>query len=158
MEVEFLKQLSHFNLVRVPKYINNKIQECALSHLKLKDMGQLRDRMEGQMYYNNLRNNILTEYALESILFKSSFDWARRMNINYKRKAYCVDGFNIELITFGKDTLPRIKLSKTNLYILGRANEDSKVYKGQVRNIPLSKRLSTKSSASMWTQNIHSSS
>lgn len=128
MKVEFLKQLPHFNIVKVPKYINSKIQECALNHLKLKDMGQLRDRMEGQMYYDKLRNNILTEYALENILFKSSFDWEKRMNKSYKRKAYSIDGFNINLITFSKGNYPKISLNHTNLCIMGRATEDSKVY------------------------------
>lgn len=128
MEIEFLKQLSHFNLVKVPKYINGKIQECALNHLNLRDMGQLRDRMEGQMYYNKLKNNILTEYAFESILFKSSFDWEKRMIKNYKRKAYTIAGFNIHLITFNKGNFPKISIDNTNLYIMGRATEDSKVY------------------------------
>ncbi|MCK0179107.1 hypothetical protein MWU50_07385 [Flavobacteriaceae bacterium S0862] len=128
MEVEFLKQLSHFSIVRVPKYISGKIQECALNHLNLKDMGKLRDRMEGQMYYNKLMNNILTEYALENILFKSSFDWDKRMNKSYKRKVYSIDGFNIHLITFNSDNYPKISIDHTNLCIMGSATVDSKVY------------------------------
>lgn len=128
MELEFIQQLSHFNIVKVPRYINNKIQECALSHLKLKDMGQLRDRMEGQMYYNKLRNNILTEYALENILFKSSFDWDKRMNKNYKRKAYSIEGFNINLMTISKHTFPKISLTQDNFYIIGVSDKDFKVY------------------------------
>lgn len=128
MGIEFLKQIPHFKTVKVPKYITGKIQECALNHLNLKDMGQLRDRMEGQMYYNKLRNNILSEYAFENILFKSPFDWDKRMNKNYKRKPYSIEGFSISLITFKTNNYPKISLNHTNLCVMGVATEDSKVY------------------------------
>ncbi len=118
----------NFKKLNTKRPITGKIQECALNHLNLKDMGQLRDRMEGQMYYNKLRNNILCEYAFEKILFKSSFDWDKRMNKNYKRKPYFIEGFNIHLLTFSTDNFPKISLDHTNLCVLGRATEDSKVY------------------------------
>ena len=54
-----LNQLTYFKRVSVPKYIESKIQMTALKHLDLSDMGKLRDRMEGQLYYNKLRTDIL---------------------------------------------------------------------------------------------------
>ncbi|WP_299902090.1 hypothetical protein [uncultured Aquimarina sp.] len=128
MEKEFLNQISHFKIIKVPKYTSLEIQRCALHHLNLKDMGQLRDRMEGQMYYDKLRNDILTEFAFENLLLKSTYDWSKRMNKNYKRKIYPIDGFNIRLITFSDKVYPKISLEHTNLCVFGRATNDSKVY------------------------------
>ncbi|QCX40044.1 hypothetical protein FF125_16925 [Aureibaculum algae] len=128
MAIEFIKQISHFKTVKVPIYINVKIQECALNHLNLKDMGQLRDRMEGQMYYNKLRSNIMSEFALENILFKTSFDWDKRMDKSYKRKPYSIEDFKVHLITFNTNNFPKISVAHTNLCIMANATEDSKVY------------------------------
>jgi len=128
MEKEFLNQISHFKIIKVPKYTSLEIQKCALHHLNLKDMGQLRDRMEGQMYYDKLRNDILTEFAFENLLSKSTYDWSKRMNKNYKRKIYHIGEFNIRLITFSEKNYPKISLDHTNLCVFGRATADSKVY------------------------------
>jgi hypothetical protein len=128
MEIEFLNQIKYFKTIKVPKYISVEIQKCALQHLDLKDMGQLRDRMEGQMYYDKLRNDILTEFAFENLLLKNSYDWSKRMNKNYKRKIYNISGFKIRLISFSDNNYPKLSLDPTNLYIFGRATVDSKVY------------------------------
>lgn len=128
MEIEFLNQVSYFNIFKVPKYISREIQKCALNHLGLKDMGQLRDRMEGQMYYDNLKNDILVEFAFENLLLKSTYDWNKRMNKNYKRKIYNVDEFNLRLITFSDNNYPKISVDHTDLCVFGRATEGSKVY------------------------------
>jgi hypothetical protein len=128
MEIEFLNQISHFEIIKVPKYISLEIQRCALQHLNLKDMGELRDRMEGQTYYDKLRYDILTEFAFENLLLKSAFDWNKRKNKNYKRKLYHIAEFNISLITFSEMNYPKINIDQTNLWVFGRATADSKVY------------------------------
>lgn len=128
MEKEFLNQISHFKTIKIPKYISLEIQKCALHHLTLRDMGQLRDRMEGQMYYNKLRNDILTEFAFENLLLKSTYDWSKRMNKHYKRKIYHIGEYNIRLITFSDKNYPKISIDYTNLCVFGRATADSKVY------------------------------
>lgn len=128
MEKEILDQLEHFKIVKVPRYLTDKIQSCALNHLNLKDMGQLRDRMEGQLYYDKLKDDILAEYAFEKLCSKTTFDWDKRMNKRYKRKSYIIQDLKIQLITFNPLKMPKISLEHTNLCILVWVLENSKVY------------------------------
>ena len=83
-----LSQLTHFKRVNIPKYIESKIQATALKHLDLSDMGKLRDRMEGQVYYSKLRTDIFSEFAFENIIGIRNFDWEKRSVKSFKRKKY----------------------------------------------------------------------
>lgn len=105
-----LNQLTHFNRVNIPKYIESKIQSTALVHLDLSDMGKLRDRMEGQSYYNKLRTDIVAEFAFENIIGIRSFDWEKRNYKGFKRKKYFFENKQLNLITFENESLPRISI------------------------------------------------
>ena len=84
MNKVILNQLTHFKRVNIPKYIESKIQMTALNHLNLTDMGKLRDRMEGQIYYSKLRTDIFSEFAFENLIGIRKFDWEKR-----SIKSYC---------------------------------------------------------------------
>lgn len=103
-----LNQLAHFKRVNVPKYIESKIQSTALTHLELNDMGKLRDRMEGQSYYNKLRTDIVAEFAFENIIGIRNFDWEKRSLKNYKRKKYFFENKELNIVAFENDNLPKI--------------------------------------------------
>ena len=105
-----------FTTITAPRYILTKIQECALVHLGLKDMFKLRDRMEGQLYYDRLKSDIWSEYAFEKTIGKS-FDWEKRKNKGYKRKYYQFQNKSIQLIHFNSEFPPRI-ISNTTDYIV----------------------------------------
>lgn len=131
-----LKQLTYFNRVNVPKYIESKIQMTALNHLDLSDMGKLRDRMEGQSYYNKLKTDIYAEFAFESIIGIRNFDWEKRSIKSFKRKKYIFDNKELNIILFENENFPKINTEQINNYIFAYVNMDNRV---------LLSRLATKS-------------
>ena len=136
MNKVILKQLSYFNRVNVPKYIESKIQMTALIHLDLADMGKLRDRMEGQSYYNILKADIVAEFAFENIIGIRSFDWEKRSIKSYNRKKYMFDNKELYIILFENENFPKINTENITNYIFAYVNMDNRV---------LLSRLATKS-------------
>ena len=47
-------KLKSFPFIRYSRYQIKDIDKLILSHLNLSDMGKLRDRFEGQSFYDNL--------------------------------------------------------------------------------------------------------
>lgn len=131
-----LKQLTYFNRVNVPKHVESKIQMTALNHLDLSDMGKLRDRMEGQSYYNKLKTDIFAEFAFESIIGIRNFDWEKRSRKSYKRKIYIFENKELNIILFENENFPKINTEQINNYIFAYVNMDNRV---------LLSRLATKS-------------
>lgn len=134
MNNNLIQHIHLFTSFNVPRYITMEIQKCALHHLKLNDMGKLRDRMEGQQYYDNLKNDILTEYVFESLLYKRPYCWDKRMNKDYKRKIYNINNHRIRLISLRKGNYPKISLDHTDICVMGFAVEDTKVYLSGLAN------------------------
>jgi hypothetical protein len=122
-----LSQLTYFERVSIPKYIESKIQMTALKHLDLPDMGKLRDRMEGQLYYNKLRTDIVAEYAFESIIGLRNFDWEKRGIKNYKRKKYVFQNKELNIISFEHENLPKISTDHVNNCLFVYVSADSRV-------------------------------
>jgi hypothetical protein len=118
MNLSILKYQDSFKLVKTPRYIDLKIQECALSHLNLKDMGQLRDKLDGQSYYNSLRRDIIAEYAFEKVLGIQPFDWNKRLSKAYQRKQYKFGDDQIAIVTFQGLDLPKLPYSSKNHVVL----------------------------------------
>ena len=131
-----LKQLTYFNRINVPKYIEAKIQMTALNHLDLSDMGKLRDRMEGQSYYNKLKTDIFAEFAFESIIGIRNFDWEKRSVKSFKRKKYIFENKELNIILFEDENFPKINTEHISNYIFAYVNMDNRV---------LLSRLATKS-------------
>lgn len=131
-----LKQLTYFNRVNVPKYIESKIQMTALNHLDLSDMGKLRDRMEGQSYYNKLKTDIVAEFAFESIIGIRNFDWEKRNIKSFERKKYIFENKELNIILFENENFPKINTEHINNYIFAYVNIENRV---------LLSRLATKS-------------
>lgn len=102
-----IRQLQYFKKVFVPKTIEPRIQECAINHLKVRDIGKLRDKYEGQRYYDILRLDIISEYVFEKHLSLGDFDWESRLSKNYKRKSYQFEGQEINLVNFSIGTFPK---------------------------------------------------
>jgi len=122
-----LSQLSCFTRVNIPKYIEAKIQIIALKHLDLPDMGKLRDRMEGQLYYSKLKNDIFSEYAFESSIGIKNFDWEKRSIKNYERKKYIFGDKILNIISFDNDNLPQISAENFTNCIFVHVNTDNRV-------------------------------
>lgn len=131
-----IRQLTYFRRVSVPRYIESKIQMIALKHLDLPDMGKLRDRMEGQLYYNKLRTDIVAEYAFENIIGIRNFDWKKRCIKTFKRKKYIFDNKELNIISFENENLPKISAEYVNNCVFVYVNIDNRV---------LLSRLATKS-------------
>lgn len=127
MNKTILSQLTYFKRVNIPKYIESKIQETALKHLNLSDMGKLRDRMEGQMYYSKLRTDIFSEFAFENIVGLRNFDWEKRSAKNFKRRKYVFENKNLNIIPFTNDNLPKISSEHVDNCIFVYVNVDTRV-------------------------------
>lgn len=127
MNKQILSQLSYFKRINIPKYIEAKIQMTALKHLDLSDMGKLRDRMEGQLYYSKLKNDIFSEYAFENIIGLKNFDWEKRSIKNYERKKYIFGDKVLNIILFDNDSLPQISTENVTNYIFVNVNIDYRV-------------------------------
>lgn len=122
-----LSQLTYFKRVSIPKYIESKIQMIALKHLNMPDMGKLRDRMEGQLYYNKLRTDIVAEYAFECIIGKRNFNWEKREFKSFKRKKYIFDNKELNIISFENENFPKISTEHVNNCVFVYVNIDNRI-------------------------------
>ena len=128
MHEVFINQIHLFKRVAVPRYLELQIQTIALKHLGLPHMGQLKDRMEGQLYYDKLKIDLLAEYAFEKIIGMKEFDWVKRENKNYKRKHYSIEGKSLQIITFIEKELPKQNQISCNNVVFAYVNPDNRVY------------------------------
>ncbi|WP_320019655.1 hypothetical protein [Labilibaculum manganireducens] len=127
MNKVLLNQLVYFKRVNIPKYIEANIQSIALKHLELPDMGKLRDRMEGQLYYSRLREDIFSEYAFENLIGLRKFDWDKRTKKNYNRKKYVFENKTLNLVLFAGNSLPKFSADHVSNCIFVHVNTDSRV-------------------------------
>lgn len=128
MHKEILSKLNFFQRINVPKYIEPKIQKIALTHLNLTDMGKLRDRFEGQLYYDKLKTDLIAEFSFEKLLGYKNFDWSIREVKNYKRKQYSFDNKELTIVTITKSRLPKINLDKLKNTVFIYVNVDNRIY------------------------------
>ena len=75
------------------------IQQVVLKTLKLKDMGELRDKFEGVVFYNKFSRKILGMLALEKSLKIKLVDYSKLNPKNFQTKTL-IDGEEIEIVTF----------------------------------------------------------
>ncbi|WP_430813975.1 hypothetical protein [Carboxylicivirga sp. RSCT41] len=134
MNKDFLKQLPFFKKIKIPKYIEARLQESALKHLELSDMGKLRDRMEGQLYYDRLRCDIFSEYAFEKTIGLSSFNWVQRDKKRYKRKKYLFKGKTLSIVVLNGDSFPRVSATHEINYIFAYVTPEQSVFISGVAN------------------------
>ena len=128
MHKAFINQIHFFKRVSVPRYIELQIQAIALKHLCLPDMGKLKDRMDGQLYYDKLKIDLLAEYAFEKIIGLKEFDWVKRENKNYIRKHYSFEGKPLQIVTFIEKDLPKEYQISCNNVVFAYVNIDNRVY------------------------------
>jgi len=123
-----IKQVKHFNRIVIPKSIEPLIQECAIKHLGVRDIGKLRDKYEGQRYFDILRKDIISEFAFEKYLNLGKFDWKKRIAKNYLRRIYTFNDESIELINFTINSYPRFDPSKIKNTVFVYIKPDYRVY------------------------------
>lgn len=128
MNKTLLVQLAQFKRVAIPRYFESKIQAIALKHLNLTDMGKLRDRTEGQSYFNKLRTDVFAEYAFENVIGMHKFDWEARETKNFKRKKYIFQEKELQLITFENDNLPKLDCNNLCNSIFIYVHIDNRVF------------------------------
>lgn len=131
MDVKTLQYLiTNHHPVKTPRYLETKVQECALSHLNLQDMGKLRDRMEGQHYYSSLKRDLLATYAFEKSILQQEYDWESRMAKNGVITSYEVEGFKISIVAYDSKSIIKFNntLDNSNFVIFGYIHPNSKVY------------------------------
>lgn len=138
-----LSQIHHFKRVTIPRYFESKIQAIALKHLNLTDMGKLRDRTEGQSYFNKLKTDIFAEYAFENIIGMHKFNWEARDAKNFKRKKYIFQEKQLQLITFENDSLPKIDSLNLCNSIFINVNTDNRVLVSKLATLKELEKIAT---------------
>ena len=128
MHKVFINQIHFFKRVSVPRYNELQIQAIALKHLGLPDMGKLKDRVDGQLYYDKLKIDLLAEFAFEKIIGMKDFDWVKRENKNYIRKHYSIEGKPLQIVTFIEKYLPKQNQISCNNVVFAYVNPDNRVY------------------------------
>ncbi|MGF7075101.1 hypothetical protein [Mucilaginibacter sp. 3215] len=84
------------------------LKNIALKNLGIKNLNQLRDRFEGQVYFNNFLVRSYGEIALEKLLGTTNINAVRKANEKNYIPAFSLNGKKISLITFQFGELPRI--------------------------------------------------
>lgn len=110
------KILELFSRVETPRYLDQNIQKIALSHLNVKDIGELRDKYDAQSYLNKLSDEIRSEYAFERFL-GFDFDINKRMDKNYSRLEYRLNDCDIQISYFSSKYNPTISKIKPTVLI-----------------------------------------
>lgn len=134
VQVSFLMQLKAFTIVKVPRYFETHLQKIALTHLKLPDMGKLRDKLDGQLYYNTLKSDYFAEYAFEKNIGIRVFDWEKREAKNTKRKVYFFDDKKVTIIVINGEKNPKISVNHVTNCVFVYMNEDNKAYLSGIAN------------------------
>lgn len=105
-----------FYRIQTPRYLDVKIQEIALSHLEVKDLGELRDMYDAQTYLNRLTDEIRSEYAFEKFL-GIEFDYRKRIEKKYPRLHYSISGVDFQISYFNSKTNPIILSIKPTVLV-----------------------------------------
>lgn len=114
--ISISKIIELFVRVETPRYLDSKIQEIALSHLNLRDLGELRDKYDAQSYLNKLSDEIRSEFAIESF-FDMGFDFVKRMDKNYPKMNYNIGEFDVQISYFTSKKKPIISNIKPTILI-----------------------------------------
>ena len=123
-------KISSFECVTYQQSIIVKIQECVLSHLGLPDMGKLRDKYEGQAYFEKIKKEIIAEFCFEKLTSLEPFNWEKRKKKTYSRLNYNIDGKKVLLVSFGSpdNKFPLLLPGSSDLYIFVYLPNNPKVY------------------------------
>ena len=65
--INCLPLIEGLQVFNIPSKIKSDAQEITFSHLDMKNMGQVRDRFEGQSYYDKIYQGLITFYCLISL-------------------------------------------------------------------------------------------
>jgi hypothetical protein len=123
-----LVPIKFFMPISIPRILDSDVQQCAIEHLNVRDIGQLRDKYEGQRYYEKLRMDIFSEYAFEKALEFGDFDWDYRKNKYYSRCTYDFNNNKVNLIHFTSDSLPLVDFNIIQNAVFVYIKPDYKVY------------------------------
>lgn len=149
---EFLEEVFKYKKKFIPIKIGysdkKKIQECTLELLELKDFGQLRDRYEGQMFYDRFTREMMSEIALEKLLDIKFIDWEAKRTIkgcpnvliynNLKVGVTANEFAEYPILIDEEITLPQvftIKKGSDYIYICGLAT--TRILEENSKKIPL---------------------
>ena len=133
--------LTNFKSIVIPRYIVGNIQSIALGHLKLKDMGQLRDRLDGAAYYKKIYTNICMEFTFEKLIGIKAFDWEKRKPKSYKNGIYLTKNKKIRLINISSTIRPKVNALDFDAFVFVKVIPDSKCYISGVCTIELLKKF-----------------
>ena len=141
MNSQNTEMLRNFKSINIPRYITSNIQSTALGHLELKDMGQLRDRLDGEAYYKKLYTSICMEFTFEKLIGIKTFDWEKRKPKSYKNGIYFSKNKKIKLINISSTMRPKVNALDFDGFVFIKTIPDSKCYISGVCTIDLLKKF-----------------
>jgi hypothetical protein len=111
---EHLRTYPQFILSRV---VLKEIQERTLVRLGMTDMGQLRDRFEGQAFYSDMVKKIGSLYACHNYLGMDKPVLSERMFIDFKPEIL-IAGVKHKILTFNYGECPELEAGESKLPII----------------------------------------
>ena len=91
---------SSFLRLKIDLSVIVKIQNAVMKALNVTHMGKLRDRFEGQDFYNNYLKVLVGEITLEKLLNIKIVDWRKAENSIYNESYLLLDNNRINIVTF----------------------------------------------------------
>jgi hypothetical protein len=111
---------------KVEYKVYQKLQKIALKHLKVSDMNKLRDRYEGQKFYDSFLIRSYAEIAMEKLLEEDVINWdLKDDNKSYKPK-FTYKGQSVELISANLESYPLVPRGTYDIGIVAFINVDSR--------------------------------
>ena len=104
-----LPEIDNYQSFNIPSTIKRQAEDITLAHLTLPSMGQVRDRFEGQKYYDRIYRKLIVLHCLEKMLNKtvisvSMIKAKKSVNLN----SIHVNGKYVAIVDFIFGDLPLI--------------------------------------------------
>lgn len=103
-----------------------RLQKIALKHLNVPDMNKLRDKFEGQKYYNSFLLKAFAELTFEKVTGQEIYNWEQKELQKAYKPNLELEGKSVELIFADLDSYPLIPRGNYDIGVIIFINIDSR--------------------------------
>src|SRR5690606_28662251 len=101
-----------------------RLQQIAMEHLNVPNMGKLRDRFEGQRYLDTFLRKSYAELAIEKLIGESLISWEDKESKKDYKPNIEIQGVKVEIIVTDFESYPLIPKSSFEIGIVVFVNID----------------------------------
>lgn len=102
-----------------------QLQKIAVSHLGVKDVYALKDKFEGERYYNQFLQRSFAEIALQQYIGETFFEISEKNNKDFK-PSFRFKGAEIQIVDCSFDEFPRVPVGNYDSLIICFVNLTSR--------------------------------